>query len=154
MANEIIPAPESQMRAVDSLVAHEFEVYIDEVAVDGIFRISGLVSFKLEVKTTNQLKRTHEPFKITKMVQRDPNNTFNRWLRDTFAADADILRPTRTLTIIAVDEGTPTRRWIVKKAWISEISYTDFNSASAEMIEETVTIQHDGIEDSWPLLEG
>jgi phage tail-like protein len=150
--NDIVPA--GTIQAIDSLVANEFRVEVNGEPVSGIFRVSGLVSFKLDVKTTNMLKRLHEPFKVTKMVQRDPLNAINTWVRETFRADADIVRPTRELTIVAIDDGVVVRRWLVKKAWISEITYTDFNSGSAEMIEETLTIQHDGIEDSFPLLEG
>lgn len=150
--NEIVPA--GTLQAVDSLVANEFRLEINGETISGIFRVTGLVSFKLDVKSTTALKRLHEPFKVTKMVQRDPLNAFNTWVRETFRADADIVRPTRELTIVAIDDGTVVRRWVVRKAWISEISYTDFDTGSAEMIEETVTIQHDGIEDSFPLLEG
>jgi phage tail-like protein len=150
--SEIVPA--GTMQAIDSLVANEFRVEINGELVSGVFRVSGLISFKLDVKATNALKRIYDPFKVTKMVQRDPLNVFNTWVRETFSADADIVRPTRDLTIVAVDDGVIVRRWLVRKAWISEISYTDFNSGSAEMIEETVTIQHEGIDDSFPLLEG
>lgn len=151
-ASEIVPA--GTLQEIDSLVANEFHVEINGESITGVFRVSGLVSFKLDVKSTTALKRLYEPFKITKMVQRDPLNAFNTWVRETFAADADIVRPMREITIVAIDDGVIVRRWIVRKAWISEITYTDFNSGSAEMIEETVVIQHDGIEDSFPLLEG
>jgi hypothetical protein len=154
MSTEIIPAPESTIKELDSLVANEFVLYIEDQKAEGIFRISGLVSFKLEVKTTNTLKRVHEPIKVTKMVQRDPMLPFNAWIRDTFAAGDDIVRPTRTLSIVAVDDGVATRHWTINKAWISEISYSEFNSASAEMVEETISIRHEGIVESWPLLEG
>ena len=154
MTSEIVPAADTNSRAVDSLVANEFVVHVNEELATGIFTISGLVSFKLEVKTTNTLKRVHEPFKITKMVQRDPYNPFNAWIRETFSADADIVRPKRTVTIIAVDNDVPTRRWVVNKAWISEVTYSDFDSASGDMVVETLTIRHEGIDESWPLLEG
>ncbi|MBZ0293553.1 MAG: phage tail protein [Anaerolineae bacterium] len=153
MSSDIIPAQQNNIRAIDSLVANEFRVEIDGEQVAGIFTISGLISFKLEVKTTNQLKKVAEPFKITKMVQRDPHNPFNTWLRDTYAAAADIARPTRTLVIVAVDDGVEIRRWTVKKAWISEVSFSDFNSGSSEMIEETVHIRYEDIEETFALLE-
>lgn len=149
------PASENEsIRAIDSLVANEFNIRIDDQPVSGIFAISGLVSFKLDVRTTTSLKKLKEPFTITKMVQRDPHNVFNMWIRDTFTAGDDIARPTRTLTIHAVDDGVETRRWTVKKAWISEIKYSDFNTGSSEMIEETISIQYDDIEEYWPLLDG
>ncbi len=153
MSNEIMPAAVHSIRAVDSLVANEFVLHINDEPVTGIFTISGLVSFKLEVKTTNQLKRMEQPFKITKMVQRDPHNIFNEWLRETFQAGADIVRPTRTLTIVAVDNGVQIRRWVVKKAWVSEVSYSDFDSGSSELIQETIRIHYDEIEENWPMLE-
>jgi hypothetical protein len=49
-----------------------------------------------------------------------------------------------------VDDGVETRCWTVKGAWISEVSYSHFNTASSEMVEETVTIQYDDLEESWP----
>ena len=152
MTNEIVVS--DSIQAIDSLVANEFAVEIDGQAITGIFSIKDLVSFKLDVRTTTSIKKQASPFKITKMVQRDPHNIFNQWIRDTFAAEDDIVRPKRTVTILAVDDNVVTRRWTVKDAWISEIKYTDFNSASSEMIEETITIEYDDIEESWPLLEG
>ncbi len=146
---EIIPAPQSSIQAIDSLSANEFVVEVDGESVGGVFRISGLVSFKLEVKGTSALKGTKEPFKIVKMVQRDPKNPFNRWLIETVTAKADIVRPKRTLSIIAVDDGTEIRRWTVDGAWISEVAYSDFNSGSGELVEETITVQWDDIEERW-----
>jgi phage tail-like protein len=140
------------LQAIDSLIANEFAVEIDGQPVSGVFGVTGLVTFKLDVKTTTSMKKLQQPFTITKMVQRDPHNVFNVWIRDTFAAGDDIVRPQRTVTVSAVDDGVPTRRWVVKKAWISEIKYSDFNSGSSEMIEETITIQYDDIEETWPLL--
>lgn len=139
----------SGVKAIDSLSANEFAIHIEDERVDGVFRVSGLVPFKLEVKATTSLKPLKEPFKIIKMVQRDPNAPFNRWLRETIAAAADIVRPTRTITLLAIDDGVETRRWSVKGAWISEVTYSDFNTASGELIEETLTIQWDKIEETW-----
>jgi hypothetical protein len=152
MSTELAPHPSESISAIDSLVANEFEVRLDDQPVAGIFSVSGLVTFKLDVKTTTAIKKLKEPFKITKMVQRDPHSVFNVWIRDTFAAGDDIVRPTRTLTIAAVDDEVVTRRWTVLKAWIAEIKYTDFNRGSGEMVEETVTIHFDSIEEDWPLL--
>jgi hypothetical protein len=149
MAEEIV-ASGTTIQTIDSLAANEFTVELNGEPVTGIFRIAGFFSFKLDVKTTNILKARQEPFKIVKMVQRDGNNPMNRWIRESIAAGEDIDRPTRTLTIVAVDNGVETRRWSVKDAWISEISYSDFNTASGEMVEETLLIQYETVEDSWP----
>lgn len=155
MANEIMPVDQHEdIQAVDSLMANEFTLAINGEPVSGVFTVSGLVSFKLEVKATNQLRKINEPFKITKMVQRDPHNPFNVWLRETFEAGTDIVRPTRTLTIQAVDDGVVTRTWTVKKAWVCEVGYSEFNTASSELIEERVYVRFDDIEESWPLLNG
>lgn len=133
---------------VDSLSANEFEVLLDGERLQGVFRVSGLLPFKLDVKPS-LTKLVREPFKLSKMVQRDPQLPFNRWLRDTVASRDDIVRPTRTLEIVAVDDGKETRRWTVKEAWISEISYSDFNTGSSDLVEETVIIHYDDIEESW-----
>lgn len=133
---------------VDSLSANEFEVLLDGDRLQGVFRVSGLLPFKLDVKPS-LTKLVREPFKLSKMVQRDPQLPFNRWLRDTVASRDDIVRPTRTLEIVAVDDGKETRRWTVKEAWISEISYSDFNTGSSDLVEETVIIHYDDIEESW-----
>ena len=135
-------------RHVDSLSANEFAVELEGVRVSGIFRISGLSPFKLDVKPT-LTKRIKDPFKLTKMVQRDPENPFNRWLRETTSSRDDIVRPTRTLAIIALDDGVETRRWIIKGAWIADVAYSDFNSGSSELIEETLTLYYEDIEDRW-----
>ena len=150
MVNSIVPSQTATgLQAIDSLSANEFAVELDGERVEGIFTVTGLVSFKLEVKNTSALKVVKEPFKITKMVQRDPENPFNRWLRESVAARADIVRPNRTLTIIAIDDGMEIRRWTVSGAWISELSYSDFNTGSGELVVETAVIQWDDLEETW-----
>lgn len=135
-------------RQIDSLSANEFAVELDGARVTGIFRVTGLIPFKLDVKPT-LTKRVRDPFKLTKMVQRDPENLFNRWVKDTVAARDDIVRPTRQLAVIAIDDGTEIRRWLIKDAWIAEVSYSDFNSGSSELIEETLVIYYEDIEEQW-----
>lgn len=135
-------------RQIDSLSANEFMVELDGVRVGGVFRVTGLIPFKLDVKPT-LTKRVRDPFKLTKMVQRDPENPFNRWVKDTVAARDDIVRPTRQLAVIAVDDDTEVRRWLIKDAWIAEVSYSDFNSGSNELIEETLVIYYEDIEELW-----
>jgi len=133
---------------VDSLSANEFAILLDGERVQGVFKVSGLLPFKLEVKPS-LTKLVREPFKLSKMVQRDPALPFNRWLRETIEARDDIVRPTRTLEILAIDDGEESRRWTVKGAWISEIGYSDFSSASSDLIEETVTVHYDDIVETW-----
>jgi hypothetical protein len=133
---------------IDSLTANEFEVHLDGERVRGVTRIAGFVPFKLEVKP-GVTKVVREPFRLSKIVQRDPDLQFNRWLRETIAAKEDIARPPRTLALIALDEGVETRRWTVKGAWISEISYSEFNSAWGEMVEETIVVHYEDIEETW-----
>lgn len=142
----------NNMQAIDSLVANEFEVHLDDELISGIFSISGLTTFKLDVRVTTTIKKMQQPFTIKKMVHRDPEAPFNRWIRDTFAAQDDIVRPLRTVAITAVDNGVPIRKWIIKDAWISEVKYSDFDSGSSAMIEETITIQYEDIDETWPLL--
>jgi hypothetical protein len=147
---DIVPVGESTFVAIDSLCANEFALEIDGEVMTGIFRVTGLISFKLDVKTTTAMKLLQEPFKIVKMVQRDGNNAFNKWLRESVAAGDDIVRPKRTVTVVAIDDGAETRRWAVKGAWISEVCYSDFDTASGEMVEEIITLHYDEIEESWP----
>jgi|FLYN01.1.fsa_nt_gi hypothetical protein len=149
MADETV-ANGTNVQTIDSLAANEFALQIDGEPVTGIFRITGFFSFKLDVRTTNVLKLKQEPFKIVKMVQRDGNNVMNRWVRESIACREDIVRPKRTISIIALDDGIETRRWTVKDAWISEIGYSDFNTASGDMVEETLLIQYEDVEESWP----
>lgn len=130
--------------AVDSLVANEFQIQIDNKPMLGVFRVDGLTTFKLNDKG----ERVHEPFRIIKMVQRDANNAFNTWLRETIAPHAK--KPRRTVTIMAVDDGIETRRWTVKGAWIQEVTYSAFDTASHDMVEEIVTIYYDSIEEAFP----
>ncbi len=136
------------MAQIDSLSANEFQVYLNEDVVPGVFRVSGFIPFKLEVRP-GVSKVVREPFKLAKMVQRDPALPFNRWLQETLAGKQDIVRPTRTLVIVALDDGVESRRWTITGAWISELSYSDFNSASGELVEEVVTIHFDDIQETW-----
>jgi hypothetical protein len=137
----------NRFEAIDSLVANEFALEVDGKRVNGIFRISGLTTFKIAYGS-NQI--VNQPFKLAKMVQRDGNNPINRWLRETRAAGENAERPRRTLTLLAIDDRIVTRRWTIQGAWISEISYSDFNSASAEMIEETLTIYFNQLDEDFP----
>ncbi len=136
---------DNTIQALDSLCANEYAFEIGGEAVDGVFRISNFVSFKLD----EDGKRVYEPFEVAKMVQRDADNTFNKWLRESISANGD-KPPKRTVAIVAMDDGAETRRWTVKGAWINSVRYTDFSSASFEMIEEIFTIHYDEIEETWP----
>ena len=120
------------MAQIDSLSANEFEVHLDGERVPGVFRVSGFV-----------------PFKLAKMVQRDPALPFNRWIQETLGAKEDIIRPVRSLVVVALDDGIETRRWTVSRAWISEISYSDFNTSSGELVEEVVTLHYEDIQETW-----
>jgi len=130
------------MVAVDSLVANEFAVEIEGKLMLGVFRVEGLTTFKLD----DIGERVFEPFLLSKMVQRDGNNPFNRWLTETVSG-AD--RPRRELAIVAIDDGVETRRWTVKGAWIKEVRYSSFDTGSSEMVEEIVTIVYDDLEEHW-----
>lgn len=124
---------------LDSLVANEFAVEIDGKATTGIFRIAGLISYTLDSEKPRQVM-------ITKMVQRDASNPFNEWLR---AAEQSGKEATRSLAIVAVDDDVETRRWTLKDAYIAEVSYSDFDSGSIEMVEERITIAYASIEHIW-----
>jgi len=137
----------NRFEAIDSLVANEFALEVDGKRVNGIFRISGLTTFKMAYGS-NQI--VNQPFKLAKMVQRDGNNPINNWIRETRASNESAERPRRALTILAIDDGVVIRRWTAQGAWISEISYSDFNSASAEMVEETLTIYYNQLDEEWP----
>ena len=135
---------------IDSLSANEFRVEVDGEAVDGIFKVNGLAPYKLDVKQSSALKINKDPITIVKMVRRDPNNVVNRWLRESIATHTDIMRVTRTVAVVAVDEGDEIRRWVIKGAWISGVSYSEFNTGSGELVEETLTLQWESVETVWP----
>jgi len=134
---------------IDSLSANEFRVEVDGEVVNGVFKVSGLAPYKLDVKQSSPLKINKDPIEIVKMVRRDPNNVVNRWLRESIATHTDIMRVTRTVSVVAVDDGEEIRRWNIKGAWISGVSYSDFDTASGELIEETLTLQWESIETLW-----
>ncbi len=138
----------SRLDALDSLTANEFAVEIEGEVATGIFRVSGLTTFKLEMKP-GETKPTKAPIKIAKMVQRDAKLPFNQWLRETIEAGDDSVRPTRTLAVVAIDNGVETRRWTFEKAYISAIEYSDFDNGSGELVEETLTIHFDSLTETW-----
>jgi hypothetical protein len=123
---------------VDSLVANEFSVELDGAAVDGVFRVSGLTLFKTTVDA---------PLIVIKMVQRNSSEPFNKWLKDTLNAVGKV--PTRNVSVTAVDDGTPTRRWMFNDAHIASVTYSDFDTASAEMMEERVVLNYGSVSHSW-----
>lgn len=128
-----------QIIELDSLVANEFTVEIDGQALTGIFGVQGFVPYQLHAPTEPRVT-------ITKMVQRDAHNVFNKWLRD---AETNGRNATRELAIVAVDDGVETRRWTLKGAYIVSVGYSDFDSASTEMVEERVTIGYSEVEHRW-----
>jgi hypothetical protein len=137
------------VRAIDSLSANEFAVEVDGIPANGIFRVSGLVAYKLDVRPS-LTKAQRDPFTIHKMVQRDPDLPFNRWIIETIGTKDDIVHARRVLDIVALDDGVEVRRWRVKGAWISEIAYTDFDTGSSELMQQRLIIQYDEIEEIWP----
>ena len=131
---------------VDSLIANEFEFEINGESVSGVFGVRNLVTYA----TDEEGQRIKPPFEITKMVQRDGNNAFNKWLRETIGARDSDDRPRRDVTVVAVDDGVPIRRWTARNAWIVKVGYSDFDSSSFEMVAETFLIAYDDIEEAWP----
>ncbi|MBW4439186.1 MAG: phage tail protein [Pleurocapsa minor GSE-CHR-MK-17-07R] len=136
------------VQSVDSLSANEFSVSIDGEVITGIFKLSGLAPFKMEMKPA-ATRLLRDAVRITKMVQRDPAMPVNRWVMETVTAKDDIVRPIRTLDISALDDGVEVRRWSLKGAYISELSYSDFDSGSGELVQETLVIQYEDVEIVW-----
>lgn len=134
------------IKTVDSLIANEFEVEIDGHKVGAVFRVSGLVSFTADESG----QRSKPPFEISKMVERDANSPFNAWLRETLEQRDNTERPRRNVTVVAVDDGVVTRRWTAHKAWISEVRYSEFDTASFEMVAEIFRIHYEDITEEWP----
>lgn len=137
------------VQAVDSLSANEFAVELNGERISGIFAVSGLSSYCLKMEDGKPVGMDYPPIVITKMVQQDPNLPFNQWTRETVAARGTRL-PTRDISIVALDEGVETRRWIYRNCWISSIEFSDFDTALDFLIEERVHIRHGGVEEVWP----
>ena len=135
----------NNIQEVDSLVANEFAVEIGGEVASGIFSVRGLTLYQVDENG----KRIKPPFEITKMVQRDSDNTFNQWHRETMDSRDSDKNPTRKIAIVAIDDGVETRRWTVEDAYIASIRYTDYDTASFEMIEETYLIMYSDIKESW-----
>ncbi len=125
---------------VDSLQGNEFAVEIEGEPVKGVFRVSGLVSFSLTDRAATAT------LVIAKMVQRDVTMPFNKWIKETVAAGSS---PTRAVAIVAIDDGTETRRWTLTDAQITQVSYSDFNTASSELVEESITLTYSQLVETW-----
>lgn len=130
--------------ALDSLCANEFAVEIDGKRADGIFRVIGLILFRSSNVTADET-----PLTITKMVQRNPNNTFNTWLRETMNAPDASQHPRRTVSVLALDDGEETRRWTFVNAHIVSVSYSEFDSSSRDLVEERITMHYGSVEHVW-----
>lgn len=128
------------MIELDSLVGNEFEVEVDGETASGIFRIDNFVPFHLK-----DGERVRLPFDLVKLVQRDPNNPINRWIKDSSNRENFV----RTVTVKAVDDGVITRVWTFTGARITEIRYAGFNTASADLVEEIITIHYDSVSETW-----
>ena len=138
------------IRAVDSLSANEFHLLINGQVATGIFAVSGLSSFSLKLDDNNKpVGFKFPPLVVTKMVQQDPNLPFNQWVREAIQARGTVL-PTREIAIVAMDEGAETRRWVYANAWISSITFSDFDTALEYLVEEKITLQHAGVQEIWP----
>ncbi|MEO0560948.1 MAG: phage tail protein [Chloroflexota bacterium] len=141
---EVDTATKGKMTALDTLQGNEFHVELNGERVPGVFRVDNLTTFRL---TEDGFE--HEPVMLSKMVQRDANLPFNQWLRETMEDRDTGKRPTRTLDVVAVDDGEETRRWSLKGAYITEIWYDTFDSASSDLVEETITIDYESISEAW-----
>lgn len=139
----------SNIQSVDSLVANEFAVEIGGEVVGGIFGVRGLTLFQLD----DNGNRVKPSFEITKMVERNADNAFNKWHQETVDNRDSDVRPTRSVAIVAIDDGIETRRWTAKDAYIVNIRYSDYDTGSFEMIEETYTVMYSEIEESWTYAE-
>jgi hypothetical protein len=135
----------SHIVLLDSLTANEFAVELDGQRAPGIFGVQGLVTFKLDIRPA-QTKLASETARILKAVQRDPGLPFNVWLRETLAAKDDIVRPHRTVAVVAIDDGVPIRRWTLHKCRITDVRYSDFDSAKSDLVTEIITIEFDHVE--------
>lgn len=124
---------------VDSLSANEFSVEIDGEVATGIFRVVNFMPFNAHADSVRTVL-------ITKMVQRDANNPFNRWLRETTEGAT---QPRRTVSIVAIDDEVEMRRWNLKNAWIMSVGYSDFNTSNVELVEEQITIAYESVEVNW-----
>lgn len=138
------PTAAEHVAALDSLQANEFAVELDGVPVKGVFRVTGLRTFRL-----GETDVESAPVIISKMVQRDVTLPFNQWLRETVDAGHGTQRPTRTLAIVAVDDGEETRRWTLTDAYVTEIAYTDFDTSDSQFVEELVTVAYSEILETW-----
>jgi hypothetical protein len=136
-------AEENKMVSLDSLSANEFRVEIDGTEVPGIFRVSGLRAFDY-AKPEQRGQVT-----ITKMVERDPESAFNLWLRETIESKNGGTPAARTVEVVAVDDGVETRRWVIEQATLVNVSYSDFNSAATELIEEIIQLQYRSVSLRW-----
>jgi hypothetical protein len=125
-------------KEIDSLSAHEFQVEVNGKVAAGVFSVHGLTSYVADGELP--------PLTITKMVQRDPATPFNEWARETLKGKA----ATRDVAIIALDEGHETRRWVYRKAKITGVSFSDFNSALNELVAEAITVVATRVEEVWP----
>jgi hypothetical protein len=63
-------------------------------------------------------------------------------------------RPTRELAVVAIDDGIETRRWTLQGAYITAISYSNYDAGLSEMIEECYTIAYEDIEERWTYADG
>lgn len=133
------------IQAVDSLSANEFHVEINGTLASGIFGVSGLHIRSVDLSAG---RLVHQPLTITKMVQQNPKLPFNAWTRETLANPTT--KVTREIAVVAMDEGRETRRWVYQNAWISDIAFSEFNTGRDELIEERLTIQHNGVTEIWP----
>lgn len=133
------------IHAIDSLSANEFRVEINGDVATGIFGVSGIHIRSVDLSAG---RLVHKPLTITKMVQQDPTLPFNEWTRETLANPTQ--KVTRDIAVVAMDEGKETRRWVYKEAWISDIEFSDFDTASDELIAEKLLLQHSGVDEIWP----
>lgn len=138
------------LRVVDSLTANEFRVEINGQTMTGVFSVHGLTSFSLKLDENGRpVGVNYPPLVITKMVQQDSSLPFNAWVREAVQARGTVL-PTREISVVAMDEGNETRRWVYHQAWISEVTFSDFDTALEYLVEEKIVIRHGGVEEIWP----
>lgn len=134
---------ENTLIELDSLSANEFKVELDGQEIQGVFRVSGFKPFDF-VNTG-----TSSSLVLTRMVQRNANNPFNKWVRESISTLGMDVNPTRSLVIVFIDDEVEIRRYTLTGAYIASLSYSDLDTSKTELVEEITTIQYASVEVTW-----
>ena len=136
----------------DAAVGHSFGLEVDGVRVTMLTEVGGLAMERdvIEVReggdpdgATRRLPGRMKAGEVTVTRGLTADLTFDQWMRDPVPVGV----PRRAVSLALFDaEGRAVARYHLEHAWPSRLEVTGLRSGGGEVVAESLTLVHEGIE--------